>query len=113
MSTFSGDESLRDDESLVNFGIEIRLHADIGSVGGPLHKIIDGTLRAVGVEDFETVAEFFEVVADGEERVGGGTSEEGDGLLIAGDAFADEVEGTIIAYFKNNIGHDIGDGDKP
>ena len=88
--------------------IEVGLHQCVGEVGTPAHEVVNGHLRTVGVVDFQTVALLFQLVTDGAEAVGSLAREQCGGLQVSIDTAANEVVGAVVADFKENIRHYIG-----
>ena len=67
---------------------------------------------AVGIEHLEPVAHDVRLIADHLERAGSVLGEQRDRLLIAVDAFADEVIGGVIADLLHDAGDVIAEQDK-
>ena len=50
MTTLLGDIAQLEELVSLHIGIEIRFHKRIVDISGPTHKVVDGTLRPIGIE---------------------------------------------------------------
>ena len=91
-----------------HIGIEIRPHERVVDIGGPTHKVVDGTLRPIRVKYLQSIALFLQVVAHGTKAVGSLTREQGDRLKIAVHTSANKVIGAVVTDLQDGIGDDIG-----
>ena len=112
MAAFFHDILLLEEDALVQVGVEVGLHPDIGHVRGPADKMVHAFLGPVGIVDLEPVTFGDDLVADGLQRLGGLAGQERRRLLVAVDAVSHEVVGPEIADFQDGVRHDIGDEDK-
>ncbi len=102
-----GDLALREQNVLLEIGIEVFLHPRILGVERPVHEVRDRLLRTVGVVYLEAVAFRHEFVAGGFERGGGFFREHCQRLLVAVYAVADEVIGRIVPDLKYRVGDGV------
>ena len=109
----AGDVAAVEDDVFVEIGIEIALGQGISDVFTPAAEMVHGHLRAVGVPDFEAIAERHRLVAHGLERLCGLAGHQRDRFLVSVHARAHEIEGAVVADFQDDIRHDVGQHDEP
>ena len=109
VSALLHDVFLLKQHALGQIGIEVGLHERIADICSPSYEVIDTPLRAVGIVDFQPIAHLLHVVADGTQAVGCLPGEQSGRLFITIDALPHKIIGAEIAYFKNGIGHCIGE----
>lgn len=113
MSGMAGQVTLRHYLVFGNIGIEERFHGCIRQVLDPLHEVIDSHLRAVGIENLDTIALFAKLIGGLSKRLGRLACTESHWSLIAVNALTDEIISAKITHFENNIRHHISETYKP
>ena len=109
MSALVGDIYLWDEHVFLQVGVEIGFHLGIVLPADPLYEVIHSHLRAVGIEDFQPVAQFHHFLAHGLQTVRSLPGNQCDRFLIATDTLTHEVVGAEVADFQDGIGHHIGE----
>ena len=69
--------------------------------------MVDGTLRPVGIVDFETIATGLEVVTHGFQADGRLTRHDGHGGFVAVHTGADKIVGGVVTDFLDDIGDNV------
>ena len=106
------DIALLKEHRLVHHGVENLLHRRVLHVLRPTDKMVDGSLRTVGIPNLKAVAIRLQFVADGFERVCRLACHERHRLLVAVDAFTHKIIRAVVADLQNRIGDDVCQIDK-
>ena len=94
---------LREEDGLIQFRVEVFLHAGILRIQRPVHKVRDCHLRAVSIEDLQPVALTHQLIADLFQRGGSLCRQHGQRLFVSVDAVSYKIVGGIVTDLQNGI----------
>ena len=107
MARFAGYVTLLEELGFVQVGVEERFHAQVKVFYAPLDEVLNGSSRAVCIENLQSVSLGAHLTGDGLESPRGFQGNQGARLLVAIDAVADEIVRGVVTDLLDDARHVI------